>query len=806
MASFSFSNAFSNVIYTDFVLRTVDNTQKLVLGTGSWSNSNACMYISNNTLGIHKPPKEGIVFDCMNALQVDFNSNVYVLKNIGINNATVSNLNIGTSGYLNAKNVNIHNIGPLSDTINIGTDSNVANINIGAIATPKIITIGGGASIINIGQGDDDINISGGTIIIQSSNLESISKTIVLNKQGSDGTGGLCGFEIKENDVSMGYIKTSFDRESFLFKTPMGTEMSLNMTNCNAAFNTNQLVLASNNKVGIGTLSPSSLLTVAGDIQSTTKIITPTLSVTSEGFINSLSASNVILYADANISNLSASNALVKKLSVISMDFPDPSDINGKLLFNKFADNDNQINALGYSNNAVKFQVDSGSKSFVFSSAVDASSSKELMRLTGQGFLGIGTTTPSCQLHVNGNATVSNTLFANYLKSSSLSNLYIDPSEQSGWTQINCLNSNGGVSFLKKHVISSNIGLGNLSPQYLLDVSGTGNFQNIRVSGNDGILSINSLTGQFGKSTLIGEHVKYNPTNDKFTIYTNGTDAGCGALISTMGSLRFFTGTFPGQISNFDITSSNLLLLEQMTITNNVGIGTSTPQTKLHVNGLGQNITTRLTCQSNFLQAFELEDDTGNRWLLYRPSNNANLKIGNSVRDMMTFYNNSGNIGIGTNDPIDQSVSAKLHVNDIETNYDVFRAENSRGSMRFTSQGQLKAYYANNLPYFTATNQNSDSRLKTNIRNIENSLDTIKKMQGVTFDFIPGCSFNDKRQIGLIAQNVMEVLPEVVEEDDESGYLRIHYEKMVPVLIEGIKSLTKIVEEQGKIIHKLQSV
>jgi len=82
----------------------------------------------------------------------------------------------------------------------------------------------------------------------------------------------------------------------------------------------------------------------------------------------------------------------------------------------------------------------------------------------------------------------------------------------------------------------------------------------------------------------------------------------------------------------------------------------------------------------------------------------------------------------------------------------------------------------------------SDKRLKDNLKPIKNSLDKISKLSGYEFDW------NDKQEtyqghdVGVVAQEVEEVMPEVVE-DREDGYKAVKYEKLVPLLIESIKEL-----------------
>jgi hypothetical protein len=86
----------------------------------------------------------------------------------------------------------------------------------------------------------------------------------------------------------------------------------------------------------------------------------------------------------------------------------------------------------------------------------------------------------------------------------------------------------------------------------------------------------------------------------------------------------------------------------------------------------------------------------------------------------------------------------------------------------------------------------SDERLKTNIKTIENALDTVSKMRGVTYNRID----SGIKGVGVIAQEMKEVLPEVVMEalsDDE--YMSVSYGNIVGVLIEAIKELKAEIEE-----------
>ena len=102
--------------------------------------------------------------------------------------------------------------------------------------------------------------------------------------------------------------------------------------------------------------------------------------------------------------------------------------------------------------------------------------------------------------------------------------------------------------------------------------------------------------------------------------------------------------------------------------------------------------------------------------------------------------------------------------------------------------GDVVAYYT------------SDIRLKDNVEVIKGSLDKIEGIRGVEFDWNEKSNKLQQEKghdVGLIAQEVEKVLPEIVQ-IRKDGIMAIQYEKVVPLLVEAIK-------EQQNTIENLES-
>ena len=86
--------------------------------------------------------------------------------------------------------------------------------------------------------------------------------------------------------------------------------------------------------------------------------------------------------------------------------------------------------------------------------------------------------------------------------------------------------------------------------------------------------------------------------------------------------------------------------------------------------------------------------------------------------------------------------------------------------------------------------QFSDLRLKTNVSDILDAVNIISQLEGKTYQWKNEAlndSIGGKKVIGLIAQQVQKVLPEVVHTDPDTGILSVSYVEIVPILIEAFK-------------------
>jgi hypothetical protein len=177
---------------------------------------------------------------------------------------------------------------------------------------------------------------------------------------------------------------------------------------------------------------------------------------------------------------------------------------------------------------------------------------------------------------------------------------------------------------------------------------------------------------------------------------------------------------------------------------------------------------------------------------------NGQILIGNSsngltkatltgTTNQVTVTNGSGSITLGTPQDIATSSNVQFGSLGIGT-----AGSGTTGEIRATNK--ITSYY-------------SDERLKENIELIPDALEKLDSLRGVTYNansIAEGYGFNSSiKEVGVIAQDVAKVLPEAVSpapfdimlfegtEISKSGqnYQTVHYERIVPLLVQAIKEL-----------------
>jgi hypothetical protein len=221
----------------------------------------------------------------------------------------------------------------------------------------------------------------------------------------------------------------------------------------------------------------------------------------------------------------------------------------------------------------------------------------------------------------------------------------------------------------------------------------------------------------------------------------------------------------------------------------NVGIGTAVPSTPSGRTGLIIRPTNSQTSSEIVVQS----------------NNNTNggfvgLAISNIFNDGAAIYQRSGShLRFGTNDlermRITETGNVGIGMIGAAYRLDVSGSTRISGSLAVgnilpsATVGRIDA--SNDVVAFST----SDARFKTNIFPISSSLDKIKQISGVEFDWIPDVKHGyEGHDVGVIAQELEKVLPEVVTTRD-NGYLAVKYEKIVPLLIEAIKEQQKQIDE-----------
>jgi hypothetical protein len=176
----------------------------------------------------------------------------------------------------------------------------------------------------------------------------------------------------------------------------------------------------------------------------------------------------------------------------------------------------------------------------------------------------------------------------------------------------------------------------------------------------------------------------------------------------------------------------------------------------------------------------------------------ANARLDAQLQDVAGLAVTNGNfiVGDGSNFVAESGSTARDSLS-LGTSNDVQFDSFGVGTAASGTTGEIRA--TNDVTAFYS----SDASLKENVKNIENPLEKVNQINGVTFDWTEDYIkehggeddyFVRKNDVGVIAQEVEKVLPEVVA-TRKDGIKAVKYDRIVALLIESIKELKKEIEE-----------
>jgi len=173
-----------------------------------------------------------------------------------------------------------------------------------------------------------------------------------------------------------------------------------------------------------------------------------------------------------------------------------------------------------------------------------------------------------------------------------------------------------------------------------------------------------------------------------------------------------------------------------------------------------------------------------------------------------TLVMKDGKIGLGAADPahtldvngnirINQSVAYLYFTSTTTNRYIAYNGADTYwradGVHYFEKTSGYKGYWdaSSNLTVNGTITESSARRYKENIVSLENSLDKIIKLKGVSYNKIE----TGIKEIGFIAEEVNETLPELVLKNTEGEIESVAYGRISVIIVEAIKELKKEIEE-----------
>jgi hypothetical protein len=329
-------------------------------------------------------------------------------------------------------------------------------------------------------------------------------------------------------------------------------------------------------------------------------------------------------------------------------------------------------------------------------------------------------------------------------------------------------------------------------------------------AGGDGSLSYSSGTGVFAYT---------GPSASEARAHFSATDAGGDGSLSYNNGTGVFTYTGPsasdvrahfsagegidlssGVISGEDATTSN----KGIASFNSASFSTSSGAVSIKAGGvtntqLAGSIANAKLANSTFSVNGVSGSLGGNIEIPTIDSNGTINLIGGQFNALPATISRSGTLTLNVSSDITLDASADINLDADGGQIRLKDGGTARAHFDVT-QAYLRLYTGTSTLNSTWTGDDltvqgditsvSDMRTKENITTIEHGLEIVESLRGVRYNKIG----NEDVHVGVIAQEVEEVLPEVVKTDDE-GMKSVDYGKMVGVLIEAIKDLKAELDE-----------
>ncbi len=450
----------------------------------------------------------------------------------------------------------------------------------------------------------------------------------------------------------------------------------------------------------------------------------------------------------------------------------------------------------------------------------------DVMSLMSGGNVGINNTAPSVRLHVNqatngtNNGLIARFENANALWSTSPPSSPSGPYYQTGLELKNALGTAG--FFMDENGTGTYIGCSynsNTSPythfgDLNLITSNTGGTNDVRmtIDASNGNVGINTATPQDKLEIHDGSVIMDNWLFD--TRYAYGNDF-LNIAPKVSGSWDFSKAiSLEKSTGNFKVASLSGGSTRMVTVNAGGVLGASS----FPVNdNLGNHIaTTTLNMNSNAISNITTLSTSGNVTIggsaivSYSLSALSNLGVAGTTNLQATSANT---ITPNFNNMYDLG-SSSLKWNDLYLSNAVIALGALQGSA-VTATGAIQGLNLTATTFAgggttSADIDNSgrlirtlsDRRLKTNIQDLNYGLNELLKLKSVSYNYINTEKYGDSKTIGFIAQDVEEIMPEVVKQSADAYHLRsLNYVEIIPVIVNAIKEQNNLINEQKKTIE-----